>query len=164
MRIARLLLPLLLFPQLAAAQLPPSETWLSVTPAAPSVGEDVTLFASVWAQSETPIGAVRFSSVGTVYGIVVLEELAHGHGQIASGGGHSCVVSIAGEVWCWGFGGNRQLGNNSLANQTEPVQVQGLPGPVTQVALGGNHSCAITESQQLWCWGWNAADRMPCRE
>jgi alpha-tubulin suppressor-like RCC1 family protein len=36
-----------------------------------------------------------------------------------------------------------------------PTEVQGLPGKVKKVALGLSHVCALTETDEVWCWGSN---------
>src|SRR5690606_32606823 len=73
---------------------------------------------------------------------------------------HTCAIAIDGGVWCWGWGGDRQLGNNSLANSPVPVPVQGLPGPVIQLDSGARHTCALTDTRAVWCWGYNASGQL----
>jgi Alpha-tubulin suppressor and related RCC1 domain-containing proteins len=155
MRFYPVLLACLLLPQILSAQAP-TTTWLNIDPLQSSVGEDVTLFASVWAQNETPTGSVEFADRATGLATAPLVPLPAAHGRIASGFSHNCVIAITGSVWCWGNGGSRQLGINALTNHNQPVEVQGLPGPAVMLGLGGSHSCAVLENGQLWCWGANA--------
>lgn len=44
--------------------------------------------------------------------------------QIVNGGDHSCAVTAAGRVYCWGSGNVGQLGNGGTANSGRPVEVQ----------------------------------------
>ncbi|MCX6517939.1 MAG: hypothetical protein NTV13_04650 [Actinobacteria bacterium] len=67
---------------------------------------------------------------------------------------HTCVLATDGTVWCWGENGTGAVGDGSLANQPDPVQVT-LGGTATTIAAGGNESCAILSSLEVKCWGKN---------
>lgn len=75
---------------------------------------------------------------------------------LAAGLGHACASS-GGAVYCWGRGGQGQLGEGAILDSSSPVAVGGLSG-VTQLAVGGGqdptsgHTCAITGGA-LKCWG-----------
>ncbi len=73
--------------------------------------------------------------------------------SIAAGGKHSCAVSI-GKVYCWGAGGEGQLGNGKTTDQTKPVVVT-LPGPAVSVVAGEATTCAILSNGMTACWGRN---------
>lgn len=69
---------------------------------------------------------------------------------------HTCALTSAGRVKCWGPNGDGQLGNGSKRNSSRPVEVSSLPSGMTAVAVGGSHTCAITKTQRLECWGNNS--------
>lgn len=73
--------------------------------------------------------------------------------SITAGDGHTCVVD-RGAVFCTGFNGYGQLGDNTTEYRESPVQVSGLIGSVTAIAAGGYHTCAATENG-VFCWGDN---------
>lgn len=73
--------------------------------------------------------------------------------QVAAGSTHTCAVTITGGLKCWGRNNNGQLGNNSTATSPVPVAVSGLTSGVTRVAVGENHTCAVTTAGGLKCWG-----------
>jgi alpha-tubulin suppressor-like RCC1 family protein len=67
---------------------------------------------------------------------------------------HSCAVTEAGAVDCWGANADGQLGTGDTRNATEPQRVTALAGlPVRALALAGNTSCALTRAGELYCWG-----------
>jgi len=80
--------------------------------------------------------------------------------QVAAGGGHTCVLQIAGTIGCWGFAQGGQLGGSASNYNTgyggisssTPVQVQGI-NTATQVVAGPRHTCALLSSGQAKCWG-----------
>jgi alpha-tubulin suppressor-like RCC1 family protein len=76
--------------------------------------------------------------------------------DLAVGENHVCYVTELNTVKCWGSGGSGQLGNGKFADSSEPVVVQGLPDSVLyQLVAGNNHTCVVTLSQTVHCWGKN---------
>jgi alpha-tubulin suppressor-like RCC1 family protein len=77
---------------------------------------------------------------------------------VMSGYYHSCAILTDGSAACWGRGDRGQLGNNQSGagvQSTTPVAVQGLGGPVTQLAAGAEHTCARLQTGAVQCWGRN---------
>jgi alpha-tubulin suppressor-like RCC1 family protein len=74
---------------------------------------------------------------------------------LASGEQHSCAVTASGGVKCWGAGGFGKLGNGGTAPSSSPVDVSGLASGVVSVAVGQDHSCALTAAGGVKCWGAN---------
>ena len=79
---------------------------------------------------------------------------------IAAGGSHTCAVTELGAVACWGSNGSGQLGNAAIQQSSTPVPVVGLEDQVSFVATGGSHTCAVTQSGGVKCWGSNAAGQL----
>lgn len=46
--------------------------------------------------------------------------------QLAAGLKHTCALTTAGEVFCWGYNENKQIGNGVIADAFAPVRVMGL--------------------------------------
>jgi alpha-tubulin suppressor-like RCC1 family protein len=78
---------------------------------------------------------------------------------IASGAAHSCALTPAGAVKCWGYGGNGNLGNNQVQNQSSPVNASGLTG-VLGLAAGDGHTCALKPDLSVACWGDNTEGQL----
>ncbi|XP_069690185.1 RCC1 domain-containing protein 1 [Periplaneta americana] len=82
--------------------------------------------------------------------------------QVACGNEHCLLVTEIGEVFSWGIGSRGQLGHSDLENEDETArQVDVLAGlRVTRVAAGGWHSAAVTDSGDLYTWGWNNSGQL----
>ncbi|MBN2495420.1 MAG: hypothetical protein JXR96_12570 [Deltaproteobacteria bacterium] len=81
--------------------------------------------------------------------------LSMGSGSIAPGGMHTCVLTDVGSVKCWGANSYGQLGDGSNSPSPLPVNVSGLSSGVVGVAGGQWHTCAITGTGGVKCWGYN---------
>lgn len=81
--------------------------------------------------------------------------------SVSAGAYHTCAVTVGGSVWCWGDNGVGQLGDGAtLSLEASPpaprVPVQAVgPAQVTDVAAGLTHTCALTASGEVSCWGAN---------
>ncbi len=86
-------------------------------------------------------------------GIGVLQDVT----QIAAGSSHTCALTSAGGVFCWGANGGNQLGNWGGTSHT-PVRVIGPGGTgfledVVQISAGEFFTCAVTSDGAAYCWG-----------
>ncbi len=77
--------------------------------------------------------------------------------QIATGGAHTCALQQRGNVRCWGWNRDGQLGTGTrteLADHFIPAPIVGQ-SRVTSVALGDGHVCTVDSIGTVWCWGEN---------
>ena len=73
--------------------------------------------------------------------------------QISAQSLHTCAVLENQTIWCWGSGGNGELGNGSRVDiLNTPTQVLGIT-TATSVSVGRFHTCAVLEDKTIWCWG-----------
>lgn len=86
---------------------------------------------------------------------VGVTDLASGVAAIAAGDYHTCALTTAGGVKCWGDNSEGQLGDNSIINRLTPVSVTGLVSGVTAIAAGLGQTCALTTAGGIKCWGYN---------
>lgn len=70
---------------------------------------------------------------------------------VAAGVGHTCALTIRGEVWCWGANYARQAGDAADDLVMEPRRVA-LPSPARRVFAGAERSCALLDDG-AYCWG-----------
>jgi alpha-tubulin suppressor-like RCC1 family protein len=94
----------------------------------------------------TTASAVPVDVTGSTSGVVAL----------AGGSQHTCALTAAGTVKCWGSNSWSQLGSSGAAQSLVPLEVAGLPSGVVALAAGAAHTCALTPSGDVLCWGWNA--------
>jgi hypothetical protein len=76
---------------------------------------------------------------------------------ISAGGAHTCAIRQSGQAVCWGSNVYGELGNGTSGDRAfsnVPVNVTGL-GDAKEISAGGGHTCAIRQSGQAVCWGWN---------
>lgn len=86
--------------------------------------------------------------------------LSSGVVSISAGDDHTCVKTSAGGVKCWGYNGEGQVGSGVFKNSATPVDVVGLTSGVSKVVAMHGHSCAITTSGGLKCWGANSSGQL----
>ncbi|MDT4950217.1 MAG: hypothetical protein QOJ37_2812 [Pseudonocardiales bacterium] len=77
--------------------------------------------------------------------------------SIASGYGHTLVVTSTGTAYGWGYNANGQVGDASVTSRAQPVAVKLPVGTtVTSVAAGYLHSLAVTSTGGVLGWGSNS--------
>lgn len=67
----------------------------------------------------------------------------------------TCALISGGGVRCWGHNSGGQLGDGSTTDRLVPVRVVGLSSGVTAIAVGLDHTCALTKAGGAKCWGQN---------
>ena len=75
---------------------------------------------------------------------------------------HTCALSEAGEVACWGWSLDGDINERVRSGDRDferpspdPRPVVGLPGSILQIASGEQHACALASDNTVWCWGLN---------
>jgi len=76
--------------------------------------------------------------------------------QVTSGGFHCAATKTDGTLWGWGRNDSGQLGDNTVAPKSSPVQTVAFGTNWKQVSCGYTHTAAIKTDGTLWVWGSNA--------
>ncbi len=74
---------------------------------------------------------------------------------LATGSGHSCALSGAGTVQCWGSNITGQLGDGTTTDRKAPRTVVGITTATQVSSNGGVHTCAVLVDGTVQCWGKN---------
>ena len=73
--------------------------------------------------------------------------------QVDAGRSHTCAIAAAdNQAWCWGDNTSGKLGDGTTTDRLAPVLVAG-GRQLRQIAVGDNHTCAITTAGKAFCWG-----------
>jgi alpha-tubulin suppressor-like RCC1 family protein len=98
-------------------------------------------------------GDLRFRSLAAGYGVGIA---------------HSCGITTAGAVYCWGYNNAGQLGNGNRLNSALPSPVIG-PTTFMGIAAASSspastsshpHTCGILADGAAYCWGDNSVGQM----
>ncbi|HEU5220357.1 MAG TPA: hypothetical protein VFU23_16975, partial [Gemmatimonadales bacterium] len=70
------------------------------------------------------------------------------------GEAHSCGVTAAGAVYCWGRNSHGELGDGTTTEHNVPTLVSGSL-VFRSVSAGDQHTCGVTTTNLTYCWGDN---------
>jgi len=120
----------------------------------------LTSAGALWCWGLNNSGQLGNGSTASYSVPVAVSGLGSGVAAVAAGFYHTCAVTSAGALWCWGQNSLGELGDGTTTNRSTPVAVSGLGSGVIAVAGGGSHTCAATGAGAVWCWGINSAGQL----
>jgi alpha-tubulin suppressor-like RCC1 family protein len=68
---------------------------------------------------------------------------------------HTAAIKTDGTLWTWGYNISGQLGDNTVANKSSPIQTVSGGTNWKLVAGGAYHTATIKTDGTLWTWGRN---------
>lgn len=80
--------------------------------------------------------------------------------RIAAGLSHSCALTQANGLKCWGGNGYGMLGDGTTTNRATAVRTSGLKSGVRSVGGGSAHTCALIKGGAVKCWGINNSGQL----
>jgi len=120
----------------------------------------------VWCWGLNDVGQLGMGAAGVPQSLPVFAQgITDTVDSIAAGKKHACVTLAGGGIACWGKNDRGQLGNGEsgvAADHASAVRVGGALNTtkVAKVALGVSHSCALTLTGAVYCWGDGANGRL----
>lgn len=80
--------------------------------------------------------------------------------KIAATANHTCVIMMNGDINCWGGNASGQAGTGNQNTPAQPHVVTTAPAKQwEEVAPGVEHTCAVDQGGQVYCWGANLASQ-----
>jgi alpha-tubulin suppressor-like RCC1 family protein len=133
-----------------------SITWHSSNSAVAAV--DSTGLVTALAVGQTVVTATTGNNVSGTSAVTVAETGKLTFTALSAGFKYTCGISKTGAAYCWGFGVNGNLGNDTLSYNGDghpfPLLVSGATSFST-ISIGNWTSCALTKGGVAWCWGAN---------
>lgn len=74
---------------------------------------------------------------------------------ISSGNKFSVAIAEDGTLWAWGINDRFQLGDNTIIQKSEPVQISNYTNWI-KISCGEKYTLALRRDSTLWAWGDNA--------
>lgn len=88
----------------------------------------------------------------------IIDFETSGVAAIAVGNFHTCLLNIAGKVYCAGRNEAGQLGRGSSSSGInalmQPVIGQAIAETMVSISSGHAHTCALGNTGGLYCWGY----------
>ncbi|MCA8837063.1 MAG: Ig-like domain-containing protein, partial [Proteobacteria bacterium] len=82
--------------------------------------------------------------------------------QVSAGAAHTCALNTDDELYCWGESDSGRLGLGAVsADGASPAEVAAPTNTSwSQASAGSEHTCAITMTGALYCWGEGDSGRL----
>jgi alpha-tubulin suppressor-like RCC1 family protein len=75
---------------------------------------------------------------------------------IVTGFNHACVLVANGTMRCWGGNTTGNVGEGYVYDISgHPVEIKNIHEPIRSMVLGFSHTCVLTDSGGVKCWGSN---------
>jgi alpha-tubulin suppressor-like RCC1 family protein len=91
---------------------------------------------------------------------VDVSGLASGVSAIAAGDIHTCALTSARGVKCWGYGGSGGLSGGITSDSLVPVDITGLESRISAITAAYEQTCALATGGAVKCWGRNYSGQL----
>ncbi|WP_340598786.1 RCC1 domain-containing protein [Bdellovibrio sp. GT3] len=76
--------------------------------------------------------------------------------DVTAGNNHTCAITVANDLKCWGDSGFGQVGHGFVTSAVAIPTIITSGTKYISVKAGSSHTCAITQSNDMYCWGYNS--------
>jgi len=80
--------------------------------------------------------------------------------SVTTGGRHTCGITTAKNLYCWGSNNSGQVGDGTIDTPRLSLYRVGGTGVWSSVTAEGRHTCGITTGKNLYCWGFNSSGQV----
>lgn len=117
----------------------------------------IALATSVTCFGNNSFGQLAFTPNNTPNDVPTERSLGAAVLDLEAGENFTCALVSSSTPVCWGANASQQLGPGSAltADNHIPTAVAGLDATVVDIALGGEHACAVMGDGMVRCWGEN---------
>ena len=111
---------------------------------------------NVWCWGDNTYGELGNGTTTSSLVPVQVTGLGANVNAIAAGfGPTACALLSTGNLKCWGYNSNGQVGDGTTTNRLVPTDVSGMTSGVTSFDVGPNSACAVISTGAAKCWGYN---------
>lgn len=114
--------------------------------------------------SEESISAGAGTSVVTESAASAETDVSGPFAQVRASNLNTCAVTKEGAVYCWGDNFDGQLGAGGTTDgglpSPLPLRVIDLPESAGLIRPGASHTCALSDTGALYCWGYNETGQL----
>ena len=132
-------------------------------------GSDHTCMLSktghVWCWGSNDSWQAGGDTLTLMQNIKQVETIGSSVTAISAGDFHTCVLTVLGEVKCWGHNQHGQLGDGTTTGRYTAKPVLGLGSNVIAISSGRESTCALLSSldphaNRVFCWGDNSSGQI----
>ncbi len=95
---------------------------------------------------------------------VLVKNLPGPMDSISAGADHTCSLDTKGKAYCWGRNTYGQIGDGTTLDRPFAFEISQLPETIESISAGGVHTCALTASGRVYCWGDGGNERIPIED
>jgi hypothetical protein len=121
---------------------------------------------AIWTLGPTPgDNVLAASATAATARLTAIGTVGFPASALAMGGTHACALTRSGDAYCWGTNRAGQLGIGTTDPMVHPLPARVSGGlTFTSVVAGTWHSCGLTTSGDIYCWGANPSGQIGSAE
>lgn len=113
-----------------------------------------------WCWGDNRFGQLGLGSTQSASRPMRVDGISGSASKATNGGGHACVQTNEGALYCWGKNVQGQLGLGDTQQRTSPELVDVAGRTVERLSAGGDFTCARGTDATLFCWGANGRGQL----